>query len=92
MFFFVGYFSWRNAQEGSWLIQELCKEFAENAYEEHLLILLTAVCRRIATEKESYVPNTEEYHQKKQVPQICSTLLKLCHFDEKKKSKKYCWK
>lgn len=89
IFYVKDYYSWRNKERGSWFIQELCRQLEENAYNEHLLVLLTTVCREIATQYASNVPNKKDFDNKKQMPFVCSTLIKLCHFENnKKKSKK----
>lgn len=72
-----GFMSFRNIESGSWFIQELCVELNENGERYDLLTLFTFVTQRVAHQHESNVPDTPEYHQKKQIPCIVSKLSRL---------------
>ncbi|XP_066581905.1 caspase-1-like [Prorops nasuta] len=78
-----GFYSWRNPDEGSWFIQALCEELKENGRKRDLLTLLTFVNRRVAVEYQSYTPQQESFHAKKQIPSIMSMLTRILHFPEK---------
>ncbi|XP_036984831.2 caspase-3 [Artibeus jamaicensis] len=74
-----GYFSWRNAKDGSWFIQSLCAMLKQYADKLELLHILTRVNRKVAIEFESFSfdPN---FHAKKQIPCIVSMLTKELYF------------
>lgn len=78
-----GFFSWRNPEKGSWFIQSLCAELAENGEQLDLLTLLTFVCQRVAIEFESNTPDNPQSHGKKQVPCITSMLTRILRFESK---------
>ncbi|XP_035179722.1 caspase-3 [Oxyura jamaicensis] len=73
-----GYYSWRNAAEGSWFIQSLCRVLREHARKLELMQILTRVNRRVA-EYESY-SNRPDFNAKKQIPCIVSMLTKEFYF------------
>ncbi|KAI6069834.1 Caspase-3 [Aix galericulata] len=73
-----GYYSWRNAAEGSWFIQSLCRVLKEYARKLELMQILTRVNRRVA-EYESY-SNRPDFNAKKQIPCIVSMLTKEFYF------------
>lgn len=73
-----GYYSWRNAAEGSWFIQSLCRVLRENARKLELMQILTRVNHRVA-EYESY-SNRPDFNAKKQIPCIVSMLTKEFYF------------
>lgn len=75
-----GFVSFRNVDNGSWFIQELCDELNENGERYDLLMLLTFVAQRVARQYESNTPNIPEYHLKKQMPCMVSTLTRLMLF------------
>ncbi|XP_005030551.1 caspase-3 [Anas platyrhynchos] len=73
-----GYYSWRNAAEGSWFIQSLCRVLKEHARKLELMQILTRVNRRVS-EYESY-SNRLDFNAKKQIPCIVSMLTKEFYF------------
>ncbi|KAK9728122.1 Caspase domain [Popillia japonica] len=73
----IGFFSWRNTTRGSWFIQAVCDELAENGFTEDLLTLLTFVCKRVALDYESNTPDIPHMHAQKQIPCITSMLTRL---------------
>lgn len=44
---------------------------------------MTFVNRRVAIEYQSYVPQNEKFHAKKQIPTIVSMLTRLVYFPDK---------
>lgn len=44
---------------------------------------MTFVNRRVAIEYQSYVPENEKFHGKKQIPSVVSMLTRLVYFPEK---------
>lgn len=74
----TGYYSWRNAAEGSWFIQSLCRVLKEHARKLELMQILTRVNRRVS-EYESY-SNRLDFNAKKQIPCIVSMLTKEFYF------------
>lgn len=78
-----GFFSWRNPDVGSWFIQALCEELDLHGRKRDLLSLMTSVNRRVAIEYQSYVPQNEKFHGKKQIPSIVSMLTRLVYFPDK---------
>ncbi|XP_072760656.1 caspase-1-like [Anoplolepis gracilipes] len=78
-----GFYSWRNPDVGSWFIQALCEELDLHGCKRDLLSLMTSVNRRVAIEYQSYVPQNERYHGKKQIPSIVSMLTRLVYFPDK---------
>ncbi|NXI64823.1 CASP3 protein, partial [Anseranas semipalmata] len=73
-----GYYSWRNAAEGSWFIQSLCRMLREHARKLELMQILTRVNRRVA-EYES-CSTRQDFNAKKQIPCIVSMLTKEFYF------------
>lgn len=47
---------------------------------------MTFVNRRVAIEYQSYVPENEKFHAKKQIPSIVSMLTRLVYFPDKRTS------
>ncbi|XP_011156835.1 caspase-1 isoform X2 [Solenopsis invicta] len=80
---FDGFYSWRNPDSGSWFIQALCEELDLHGRSRDLLTLMTFVNRRVAIEYQSYVPENEKFHAKKQIPSIVSMLTRLVYFPDK---------
>lgn len=78
-----GFYSWRNPDSGSWFIQALCEELDLHGRTRDLLSLMTFVNRRVAIEYQSYVPENEKFHAKKQIPSIVSMLTRLVYFPDK---------
>ncbi|XP_029665203.1 caspase-1-like [Formica exsecta] len=78
-----GFYSWRNPDVGSWFIQALCEELDLHGRKRDLLSLMTSVNRRVAIEYQSYVPQNEKFHGKKQIPSIVSMLTRLVYFPDK---------
>jgi caspase 7 len=78
-----GFYSWRNPDSGSWFIQALCEELELHGRTRDLLSLMTFVNRRVAIEYQSYVPENEKFHAKKQIPSIVSMLTRLVYFPDK---------
>ncbi|KYN13758.1 PREDICTED: caspase-1-like isoform X2 [Trachymyrmex cornetzi] len=78
-----GFFSWRNPDSGSWFIQALCEELDLHGRSRDLLTIMTFVNRRVAIEYQSYVPQNEKFHAKKQIPSIVSMLTRLVYFPDK---------
>lgn len=79
-----GFYSWRNPDAGSWFIQALCEELDLHGRSRDLLSLMTSVNRRVAIEYQSYVPQNEKYHARKQIPSIVSMLTRLVYFPDKR--------
>lgn len=44
---------------------------------------MTFVNRRVAIEYQSYVPENEKFHAKKQIPSVVSMLTRLVYFPDK---------
>jgi len=44
---------------------------------------MTFVNRRVAIEYQSYVPQNENYHERKQIPSVVSMLTRLVYFKRK---------
>nr|XP_033325090.1 caspase-1-like isoform X1 [Megalopta genalis] len=80
---FDGFYSWRNPDSGSWFIQALCEELNQNGRTRDLLTIMTFVNRRVAIQYQSFVPQDEHFHQRKQIPSIVSMLTRLVYFGEK---------
>ncbi|XP_018394376.1 PREDICTED: caspase-1-like [Cyphomyrmex costatus] len=78
-----GFYSWRNPDTGSWFIQALCAELDLHGRSRDLLTIMTFVNRRVAIEYQSYVPQNEKFHAKKQIPSIVSMLTRLVYFADK---------
>lgn len=81
-----GFYSWRNPDTGSWFIQALCEELDLHGRSRDLLSLMTFVNRRVAIEFQSYVPENEKFHARKQIPSIVSMLTRLVYFPDKRTS------
>ncbi|KAH9404463.1 Caspase-7 [Tyrophagus putrescentiae] len=77
---YPGFNSWRTPSIGSWFVYNLCKVFKEEALHRDLISLLVTVCRRVALDHQSNVPENEARDKKKQMPCIVSTLIKLVQF------------
>ncbi|XP_058128362.1 caspase-like [Anopheles ziemanni] len=77
---YKGHYSWRNPSNGSWFIQSLSSELAENGDRMELLQLLTTVSRRVAYDYRSYVPDNARMDAMKQMPCIVSMLTKALYF------------
>jgi len=76
--------SWREL-DGSWMIQELCNQLDKVPCLWNVLDLMTFVNGNVAKSYESntYVahnPTSHLSHQKRQMPQLESTLTKLLNF------------
>ena len=69
-----GFMAFRNTTEGSWFINELCKELQENGHRYDINTLLTFVTQKVAYDHES-VSNMPEYNMRKQTP--CDQLVLL---------------
>lgn len=79
-----GFYSWRNPDSGSWFIQAFCEELDLHGRSRDLLSLMTSVNRRVAIEYQSYVPENERFHAKKQIPSVVSMLTRLVYFPDKR--------
>ncbi|KAG8222199.1 hypothetical protein J437_LFUL001291 [Ladona fulva] len=77
-----GYYSWRNKIEGSWFIQDLCKDLNEYARTEEMLSILTNTLRRVAYTRCSNVPTDPDKDGRQEMPVFSSTLTKLLYFYE----------
>ncbi|KFM82848.1 Caspase-1, partial [Stegodyphus mimosarum] len=75
-----GFYSWRNTTNGSWFIQALCAALQDHAKDMDLLGLLTIVNRKVAYDFESFTPQDNSMHLKKQVPCVTSTLTRNIKF------------
>ncbi|NXE60987.1 CASP3 protein, partial [Calcarius ornatus] len=73
-----GYYSWRNALQGSWFIQSLCEMLRKHAGKLELMQILTRVNRKVA-EYES-CSTQQDFNAKKQIPCIVSMLTKEFYF------------
>lgn len=78
----AGFYSWRNGLQGSWFVQALCAVLSSRGRVDHLLSMLTDVCRHVAIKYTSDVPSKPSFHKKKQVPCITSTLTRLLYFPQ----------
>uniref|UniRef100_A0A182T7T8 Caspase n=1 Tax=Anopheles maculatus TaxID=74869 RepID=A0A182T7T8_9DIPT len=76
-----GFMAFRNTTEGSWFINELCKELQENGHKYDLVTLLTFVTQKVAYDHES-VSNVPEFNMRKQTPCVVSMLTRLLLFNE----------
>lgn len=74
----TGYYSWRNAVQGSWFIQSLCEMLKKHAGKLELMQILTRVNRKVA-EYES-CSTQQDFNAKKQIPCIVSMLTKEFYF------------
>lgn len=74
-----GYYSFRNAKQGSWFIQAIAKVFKKHGTKLEIMQLLTRVNQTVALEFESNSQN-KEYTGKKQIPTIVSLLTKELYF------------
>ncbi|CAL7951454.1 unnamed protein product [Xylocopa violacea] len=79
---YEGYYSFRNPDNGSWFVQELCKELKQNWQTRDLLWMMTSVIRRVAVNYESFNPENRKYHGKKQIPAVVSMLTRLLYFGQ----------
>ncbi|XP_040163193.1 caspase-like [Anopheles arabiensis] len=75
-----GFMAFRNTTEGSWFINELCKELQENGHRYDINTLLTFVTQKVAYDHES-VSNMPEYNMRKQTPCVVSMLTRLLLFN-----------
>ncbi|NXG26863.1 CASP3 protein, partial [Dromaius novaehollandiae] len=73
-----GYYSWRNAAEGSWFIQSLCRMLREHARKLELMQILTRVNHTVAEYESS--STRRDFNAKKQIPCIVSMLTKEFYF------------
>ncbi|KAG8238836.1 hypothetical protein J437_LFUL018470 [Ladona fulva] len=76
-----GYYSFRNSKEGTWFIQDFCKELRENVYKRDFLSILTRTLRRVAYLRSSYVPFDQHFSGRRQMPVFSSTLTRDIHFN-----------
>jgi hypothetical protein len=74
--FHTGRVAVRETTDGTWFIQELCKELEDNGEMVDLLTLFTNVNRRVAVKKV----HVDERHAMKQMPVIQSTLTRKLFF------------
>jgi hypothetical protein len=79
--FFIGRVAVRETDDGTWFIQELCKELEENGEMLDLLTLFTNVNRRVANK----VSANEKYQSIKQMPVVQSTLTRKVFFSSNEK-------
>ena len=63
----TGYKAFRDPEEGSWFIQQLCKTLRANAHKDHLVDILTMVTNQVSS---------MEYHGEAELPAIKSCLRK----------------
>lgn len=80
-YFNLGYFAFRNINEGSYLIKYLTEELDKNYHRQRkldLVTLLTIVNRRICIEFESSTKNSK-FHEKKQTICFTSMLTRLIY-------------
>ncbi|XP_076753763.1 caspase-1 [Xylocopa sonorina] len=79
---YEGHYSFRNPENGSWFVQELCKELKRNWQTRDLLWMMTSTIRRVAIKYESFSPENKKFHGKKQVPSVVSMLTRLLYFGQ----------
>lgn len=83
---FLGHYSFRSPEEGTWFIQSLCAEVNKHDLTSiDFLRIMTRVSRRVALDNESYSPEIPWLHQQKQIPSIHSMLIRDLFFKPKKK-------
>lgn len=80
---YVGFYSWRNPEEGTWFVQCLCDVLDEYHETTDLLKMLTICARKVATQYSSYNDVNPEINDKKQVPSITSMLIRDLYFTPK---------
>lgn len=79
---YLGHFSWRNSQQGSWFVQALGNELTKSLSSTDAVDfaqVLTKVSHRVAYEFQSNATQAR-LSAKKQVPSVYSTLTKEIHF------------
>ncbi|GLG96498.1 Caspase-1, partial [Gryllus bimaculatus] len=69
---YEGRVAYRDTDDGTWYISELCKEMDQSAKSDDLLTMLTRVNRQVALTKENF--------QEKQMPSLQSTLTRKIYF------------
>ncbi|XP_076754827.1 caspase-1-like [Xylocopa sonorina] len=77
-----GYYSFNDPNKGSWYIQTLCETIDELWKETDLLKILVIVGRKVALNYTSK-HNEEGKNNSKQIPCVCSTLLRDLYFTPK---------
>lgn len=77
-----GFYSWRNSS-GSWFMQSLCDTLQEYHQVYDLFTMMTLTLRKVAFHYESRSEDPD-YHGKKQIPFITSTLTRLVRFGARK--------
>ncbi|XP_063531967.1 caspase-like [Cydia strobilella] len=75
------YGSFRN-DHGSWLIQTFCRVVDAKHRQMDLMQMIVIVSRLVACERVSYCPERLWEHNKKQTPEMRSTLLKTLRFTD----------
>lgn len=83
--FFVGYYAWRDPENGSVFIQSLVMLLDKLADKRDLLTVLTFVNRQVAVSFASYEPENPELNNNKQMCTIVSMLTRLLVFSSKNK-------
>ena len=74
-----GCYSYRNTIEGSWFIQELCRQLEKYHQTTNLLSILTLVIGTVAYGHQAQTRNTNN-NAAKQLPHMNSQLTKILHF------------
>lgn len=79
-----GFYSWRNPNEGTVYVQQLCEVIEEHWQTHDLAEMMTITARLVANEYSSshYIP---QKHEQKQMPSTTSTLTRKVLFTNKKK-------
>lgn len=79
----TGYYSWRNAQNGSWFMQALCAMLQLHCDKLELMQILTRVNHSVALNFESSA-NLPGFSGKKQIPCIVSMLTKDLYYSDRR--------
>lgn len=77
---FIGYYSFRDTNRGSWYIQTLCKVIKEHWKDCDMLKMLTITLRKVATEYSSQ-HDKSSLNNKRQMPTFTSTLTRDLYFN-----------
>lgn len=80
---FLGFYTWRNPEEGTWYVQSLCDVLDKHGAEYELMTLLTMTARKVAIDFASNNPDDISMHEQKQVPSVTTMLTRAVYFTSK---------